>query len=138
MKDLCYMSNEAGEVPVPFQFMGECSGITALAQKAITLLLTNSTDDLRFGVGGGLGELVGRSAIANDNLKNLITAALARTSGQLRDEQAGDQKLTAADKLSKLVLESAEQARDSVVATIAVVSEAGESTYAILTTGQQA
>lgn len=135
--DLSYLSSDPAEKQVMFTLLGSCTGVQKLAQKAITLLLTSGADPLRFGAGGGTGELVGRSSLIGDALRNRLNLDLAKVTELIKMDQRGDQSLADEDKLSTLSLAKLEQHGASVEASIYIVSVAGESTYASLTVGQQ-
>lgn len=106
--DLEYTTDTKDIVAVPFEFSGDTvSGSRLLAQKVITLVLTDSDDVLRLFGGNLLPDVMGGN-IHEDSLekyKQIITIALKEVSAVIIETQMAEPDLTAEETLSDVILD---------------------------------
>ena len=113
MRDLSYISNREDVTEVPMRVTGECSGNALLAQKAITMMLTDPEGYMRGGEGGGLGKVVGGANIpaGREDLMNLAAIAASEVSGDLALSQSGSPDT---ERLARLSVTNANSEGDAV------------------------
>ena len=132
MRDLSYISDKEGLTAVPMTVTGECAGNALLAQKAVTMLLTNPDGYMRGGYGGGMGSMVGASnvPVAKEDMMNLAAIAASGVSGDLSVSQAGSPDT---ERLSRLSVSDAGMEGDSARVTFDIEPVEGAGVTVTLT-----
>jgi len=133
--DFSYTEAGDGVYEVPLRPMGQCTGRQNLLQRIMLLLLTDTSDPLRY-QGGNLYATLSSSNLTGsdlDRIKNLLKIALAETAETVRGIQAAQTGLPDDEKLSSLELgDVALVGDDGLDVTVQIVSVSGESTAATL------
>ena len=110
---------------------GSCEGVLALAQRFMTLLLSNKDRPGGQGGGGLLDLKLSASPTSLESARNTVNIALSDTSDALRAEQLPTD--TPADRLSSASLdELTSDGRDSLTLGISIISESGATALAAL------
>ena len=107
----------------PMDFVGgTVSGIHALAQRVLVVLLTQSTDMLRSDEGSTLITSIRSGAGDSDYARLLMLSAISRTKDVIRNNQEGSEE----EQLKDILIQSTALEGDTISFTIVVYSQAGE------------
>ena len=124
-RSLRYLDPQPGERLAPMTITGETSGVISLAQRFITMLLSNNDRPFSGGAGGLLEVKLSASPDSLEAARNAINLSIVAATDALKAQEQPDDP--ADDRINTAFISSlASGGRDTLDVGITIVSESGQ------------